>query len=95
MKRQRAPFVSGLRGEDTELVVQVGLAKLRAASAWAAKQADDARPHATPRFDGCERIPADPDAAATVEAGDTIRRLIEGLLAEHGMAQRAARMVRR
>lgn len=93
----RPPFVSGLSGGDLRgprVIDPVGVALLKALRDWSKVKADDARPRARRRFDGVESFAPDCDAIADVEAGDALVRLLDGLMADPLMAQRAAQLVR-
>jgi len=94
---ERLPYVSGLPGPDLRgprMVAPASVAFLKSLREWAQTKADEARPRAQHRFDGIERTPADVDAIADVEACDSLVRLLDGVMGDPILAQRAAQLVR-
>jgi hypothetical protein len=90
MTRERIPFVTGqpltAAEQQAELVASVadprGMEWLSRIQARAEAEAAAIAPATFPRFDGCERQPADEEAIRTHAEFQAISALVRGILAD-------------
>lgn len=92
----RAPFVSGLAGPlADEICSPAALATLARIRTRARAEAAALAPRCSARFDGVERLEADPDAVSAKQDFDALVALIDDINADRVLLMRAAAILAR